>query len=166
MAIVVEDGTGLSNAQAYASAADLQAYCAERALSLADYNEAAQEAALVISAKDWIDGYHEFVYNKLDEDQALDFPRDNDIGLPDEIVLANIKAAYLQLQGLLLVNLSGLSVAGTVESESKAVGSLSKSVKYKNGSAQVYGRILPADLTNLLRPYLSNSGLIGTVSRA
>ncbi len=165
MAIIVEDGTGKSNSQCYCDVAYLDAYLLERGIT-STATTTAKEAALVVSAKDWIDGQHEFIDVKLDEDQAMEFPReDTDIGLPDDIVLANAKAAYLQLQGLLLVDISSISTSGIIESESKDLGPLSKSVTYKSGSAQIYGRILPKDLTNLLKPYLSNSGF-GTVSRA
>ena len=164
MAIVIEDGTGLSNAQAYDSVASLDAYLAERGLTTAA-TIAQKESALVIAAKDWIDGRHVFAYDKLVPTQALKFPRDNDEGLPNDIKLANIKAAWLQLQGLLLVDLTSISTSGTVESESKSVGPLSKSVTFKDGSAQVYARILPADLTNLLNPYLLAGGGMGRTFR-
>lgn len=165
MAIIVEDGTGLSTAQAYVDAAYLQAYCLERGLSLDGFDQTKQEAALVVAAKDWIDGQHEFANEKLVSTQALEFPR-TVFGFPNDIKLANAKAAYLHLNGALLVDVTKISTSGTIESESKQVGPLSKSVSYKSGTAQVYGRVLPVDLTNLLRPYLSQSGMIGRVYRA
>ena len=164
MAIVVEDGTGLSNAQCYCSVAYLDAYLAERGLAHG-HSTNDKEYALVIAAKDWIDGQHDFNGEKIEATQALKFPRDI-YDLPEDIKLANAKAAHLHLHDSLLVDTTAISVAGTVESESKQVGTLSKSVKYKSGSAQIYGRVLPADLTSLLRPYLSASGMMGTVSRA
>lgn len=163
MAIVVEDGTGLSNAQAYVDAVYLDAWMAERGYTTTA-TEPEKEAALVVSAKDWIDGEHDFANEKLIEDQALEFPR-TVFGFPEAIKQANAQAAYLQLNGALLVDTSTISTSGVVESESKSVGSLSKSVTYKNGSAQIYGRILPKSLTNLLKPYLSNAGGLGVVYR-
>ena len=164
MAIVVEDGTGLSNAQCYCSVEYLDAYLTERGLSHG-HNTADKEAALVIAAKDWIDGEHDFIENKLVSTQALKFPRDNDVGLPEAIMQANAQAAHLHLHDSLLVDTTSISTSGAVESESKAVGSLSKSVTYKSGSAQIYSRILPKNLTNLLRPYSLNSGGLGVVYR-
>ena len=163
MAIVVEDGTGLSNAQCYCDVAYLDAYLTERNIAHG-HSTADKEAALVIAAKDWIDGFHAFRGEKLVETQALSFPTDED-GFPEAIKLANAKAAHLHLHSLLLVDQSLISTSGIVESESKGLGPLSKSVTYKSGSAQVYGRILPKDLTNLLVPYLDASGLMGTVRR-
>lgn len=154
MAILVEDGTGLSNAQCYCSVAYLDAWMAERGYTTTALT-ATKEAALVVAAKDWIDGQHTFVDEKLDEDQALEFPRlDEEIGLPAKILQANAQAAYLHLNGLLLVSLSSLSVTGQVESESKSVGTLSKSTTYARGTSQTYSRVLPSDLIRLLQPYL------------
>lgn len=164
MALVVEDGSGLSAAQAYESASSLTAYLAERGYT-DTYTDAQKEQALLISAQDWIDGQHNYANEKLVSTQALKFPRDNDVGLPDDIKKANLKAAYLQLQSLLLVDLSTVSTSGAIESESKSVGPLSKSTTYTEGSAQIYGRVLPADLENLLKPYLLNSGGFGRTYR-
>lgn len=153
MAIIVEDGTGLANAQCYCSVTYLDAYLAERGLSHG-HNTADKEAALVIAAKDWIDGQHTIASGKLVSTQALKFPT-VDNGLPEDIKIANAKAAHLQLHGLLLVDTSTINVNGDIESESSSVGSLSDSVTYKSGSSQRYSRVLPTDLTMLLQPYLS-----------
>lgn len=164
MAIIVEDGSGVTGAQCYSTVAALDEYIDERGYTNT-YTTQQKESALVISAKDWIDGRHTFANEKLVSTQGMQFPRDNGVGLPDDIKLANLKAAYLQLQGLLLVDLTSLNTSGTVESESKSVGPLSKSTKYVEGSAQIYGRILPTDLTSLLKPYLLNSGGFGRTYR-
>lgn len=161
--IVVEDGEGLSAAQAYADVAYLDAWMLERGYTTTK-TEQQKEAALVISAKDWIDGQNSFANEKLVDTQSLEFPR-TVFGFPDAIRQANAQGAWLQLNGALLVDTGTISTSGTVESESKSVGSLSKSVTYKSGSAQIYGRILPKQLTNLLKPYLLNSGGLGVVYR-
>jgi hypothetical protein len=152
MAIIVEDGTGLADAQCYCSLEYLDAYLEERGLEH-DHSDADKERALVIAAKDWIDGYHTFNSEKLVSTQALKFPTEDD-GLPADILLANAKAAHLYLHDLLLVDLSLVSTSGEVESESKSIGTLSKSTSYRAGTAQRYSRVLPRDLTNLLQPYL------------
>lgn len=156
MTIVVEDGSGVPGAQSYASVAELDAYAVYR-LDLTNYNTAQKEAALVIASTDWMDGTHTFRSEPLTTDQGLFFPTVQD-GFPTAIKTAALKAALLQLQGLLMVDLTKISQSGAIESESKSVGPLSKSVTYKSGTAQLYARILPADLTNLLKPYLSPSG--------
>ncbi len=168
MAIVVENGTGLSNAQAYCDYNYFHAYVTERGITHS-HSQATIEAALVVAAKDWIDGYHSFIGEKLVSTQALQFPRlfEDAVTYPDsfpaEIKLANAKAAWLQLQGLLLVDQSTLSLSGAVTAESKSVGALSKSVSYESGTAQTYARVLPKDLTNLLKPYLFSFGQMRVV---
>jgi hypothetical protein len=157
MAITVEDGTGVTGANSYASVAALDAYAVHR-LSLTAYNTAAKESALVIASMDWVDGQHTFRGESLTDTQGLFFPTEDD-DLPADIVTATLKAALLQLQGLLLVDLTSISTSGEVESESKSVGSLSKSTTYRSGSSQRYSRILPRDLTSLLWPYLLANGM-------
>lgn len=155
MAVIVEDGTGKSDAQCYCDHTYVLNYLAERGITHS-YTQSAIEGALVISAKDWIDGQHTFRYEILVEDQALSFPRAV-FGFPSNIPLANCKAAILQLKGALLVDTSKISTSGTVTSESKQLGPLSKSVTYKDGTDQTYYRVLPVDLTRLLKPYLLKS---------
>lgn len=152
MAIIIENGTGLSNAQAYASAAEFNAYMTERSQTHS-YSAQAIEGALVAGAKDWIDGQHEFANSKLVETQALKFPR-TVFEFPASIKIANIKAALLHLQGALLVDTTAISTGGDVESKTEKVGELSESVTYRNGTSQTYSRVVPLELTNLLRPYL------------
>lgn len=164
MAIIVEDGTGKADAQCYCDVAYLDAYMLERGVTLSQ-TESEKEAALVIAAKDWIDGEHCFAYEKLVETQALEFPRDNDIGLPSDILKANAAAANLQLNGALLVDTASISTGGIVEGEAKSVGPLSKSTTYAKNSAQIYSRILPQSLKKLLQPYLRNSAGLGRTYR-
>lgn len=165
MAIIVEDGTGLSTAQTYVDVAYFTAWANERGLFDVSWTDAIIEPALVIAAKDWIDGEHEFAGDQVTTTQALDFPRDEWDGVPVDIKQANAYAGYLQLKGLLQVDLAGISTAGQVESESKSVGTLKKSTTYARNTAQIYSRVLPKQLNNLLKPYLAIDGGLGRVYR-
>lgn len=162
MAIVVETGAGLSNAQCYCDVAYLDAYLTERGLAHG-HNTADKEAALVIAAKDWIDGEHDFAGEKLVSSQALQFPRVFDDAtldqFPEAIKQANAHAAHLHLHSSLLVDTTAISTSGAVASESKSVGSPPKSVEYVSGTQQIYSRVLPKNLTNLLKPYLFSGGM-------
>ena len=161
MAIIVEDGTGKSNANAYCDFATFSAYCSERGI-VHSFAQEQVEAALVISAKDWIDGEHNFANYPLTNTQSMKFPRayTNQMGfvvygVPSAIVLANCKAAWLELNGLLRVDLAGVSLNGVIESESSSLGGgLSESITYKSGTSQAFSRVIPNDLKNLLSPYL------------
>lgn len=156
MVFIVEDGNGISGAVSYASVAELRDYASYR-YDVTTKADSELEAALVVASVDWVDGQHTFSGYPLTETQGLDFPIAG-VGLPANIKNAAMKAALLQLQGLLMVDLASISSNGTVESESKSVGPLSKSVTYKSSSSQIYSRILPSDLTRLLTPYLYQSG--------
>ena len=153
MPFVVENGTGITGANSYATVAELDAY-AEFRYDMTGKSTQDKQSALVVASSDWLDGQHTFNGEKLVSTQGLDFPTVGD-GLPDAIKEAALKAALLQIQGLLMVDLTSISTTGEVTSESKSVGPLSKSVTYKSGSSQRYSRILPTDLTNLLKPYLA-----------
>ena len=161
MAFVVEDGNGTPGANSYAELFELEDYAVHR-LDLTGYSEAQQQAALVIASSDWLDGTHALASRRLTETQGLHFPTVAH-GLPTDIKIAAIKAALLELQGLLRVDLSAISQTGSIESESKGLGPLQKSVTYRAGSAQTSKRILPADLTRLLMPYCIPGGLGRTV---
>lgn len=156
MPFIVENSTGVTGANSYASVADLQAY-AEFRLDLSDYTTQQMQSALVVASSDWVDGQHTFSGEPLNTSQGLDFPLVG-IGLPGDIKNAAMQAALLQLQGLLLVDLSAVASGKEVLSESKSLGPLSKSVTYAKSVSQVYSRVLPVSLTNLLKPYLYQSG--------
>lgn len=164
MAIVVEDGTGKSNAQSYCDYAFYHAFVTEMGLQHS-HSEEQTEPALVTASKRWIDWQHEFAGEKLTETQALEFPRDNDIGLPIKIKQAAAYGAWLHLNNALLVNTTTLSTTGDIISQRKKLDVLETEVTYAEGSAQTYSRVLPADLENLLRPYLKSNAQFGRAVR-
>jgi len=157
MALVVENGTGLANANCYVSKADFLAYCDVRNLDLDAYSSPQIEAAIVVAAKDWEDGEHDFISDPLTDTQSMKWPRVN-YGLPQAIIEANNRAAHMQLFGLLLVDYAAMDTKGDIVEESSGLATLKDSVKYAEGTAQRYGRVLPASLTNLLKPYLALGG--------
>lgn len=163
MALIVEDGTGLNNAQCYVDADYLRAYLFDRVKVQDEYTTQQLESALVVAAQDWIDT-HEFKSDILVDTQALEWPRKCYDGIPEKIKKANAEAARLHLLDALLVDTSKISESGAVESQSQKLSTLSTSTKFKDGTQQVYGRILPKQLKALIRPFLASSGL-GSVVR-
>lgn len=74
MALIVEDGTGLANAESYVSLSDLSAYIASRGLTLSGSDTAKER--LVRRAMDYVESYgHRFTGIKLTREQALQWPR-------------------------------------------------------------------------------------------
>lgn len=75
MAIVVEDGTGIENAETYATVAELEAYAAKRGLTLTTNTEANKERLLRL-ASDYIESkLYRLAGYKSHQRQALAFPR-------------------------------------------------------------------------------------------
>lgn len=74
MALIVEDGTGLTTAESYVSVADCTTYCTAHALSAWTGADAVKESALR-NATQYIDTNYDFKYEKTYVDQALEFPR-------------------------------------------------------------------------------------------
>lgn len=163
MAFTVEDGTGITGANAYIATTFLDSWAASRAYDLSAYDAAAKEAAITISSSDWIDLYHNFKGEPLSATQGLKMPT-NETVYDDKWRSLVANAAYMQLKGLLLVDESLISTSGTVESESKSLGPLSKSVAYAKGTAQTYRRKTPS-LDAAIRTYLSFSDGLGTMRR-
>lgn len=77
MALTVEDGTGLSDADSYIELTFADSYHSDRGNSAwADASESEREQALR-KAVDYIDTAYRFRGIRLEEDQALEFPRDD-----------------------------------------------------------------------------------------
>lgn len=161
--IIIEDGTGLEDSQAYCDYAFYVAFVAEMGLSFTHTREQI-EPALVTATKRWVDWQHEFAGVKLVDTQSLEFPRDL-FGLPVKVKQATAYAAWLHLQGALLVDTTAISTNGDVISERKVLDVLETETTYAEGSAQTFGRILPQELENLLKPYLKQSTGLGRVTR-
>lgn len=75
MTLIVEDGTGLPNAEAYISVADADAY--HSAMGNAEWTgaDAAKEAALR-RATQYLDSHYKFRMQQLTTDQRLAWPRE------------------------------------------------------------------------------------------
>lgn len=156
MAIVIEDGTGLTDAEAYISVADADTYFAARGnAAWGALLEAAKEAALRLGAD-----YMEAVYGerwkgaRVSMTQALSWPRDGvcvngfevaDDVVPTAVARANAELAMRASAGTLLAD-QGAQVV------SETVGPIS--VTYAEGARQ-YTRY--AYVNGLLGAYLDGS---------
>lgn len=145
MTLIVEDGTGLPNAEAYISVADADAYFEARGnMAWGDLALPAREAALRLGAD-----YMAQVYGprwagaRLTDTQALDWPRCRE-GVPAAVARANAELAARAASGPLLAD-QGPAV------KSETVGPLS--VTYADGARQsVRYAAVDAMLAPLLRP--------------
>jgi hypothetical protein len=69
------------------------------------------------------------------------------------------------MNNALLVDTTAISVSGDVLSERDKLDVLETEKTYAEGSAQTFSRVLPAELENLLKPYLKQSTGFGRVTR-
>lgn len=69
MAVIVEDGTGLSNSNSYVSDAELLSYANARGIALLS-----STTPLLVMATDWLET-KSFIGNKGSQNQALQWPR-------------------------------------------------------------------------------------------
>jgi hypothetical protein len=169
MALVVEDGTGVPNAESYLSVSGLQTYCANRNLSLGNTVEVnVLEAALRV-ATEYLEGryYGKWYGTPSTETQALSWPREN-VSKPSggfyavTAMPAALLAATAQIAQREVTN-PGSLLPDSVSSQrikSKSVGPVS--VTYADSSSSSSSDLpnMPV-VEDLLRPLLSsgNSGL-------
>lgn len=178
MALVVEDGTGLSNAEAYASAATADVYHAAHGAPAAWTASTADEKddALRIAGE-----YLQVVYggrwrgqkNDTNVNQALDFPRKNMVvddylipasgagAIPTDVVNANIILANKHREAVTASTPTSLipdeSNSGTERRRLVKVGPITKDVGYATANPP-YKRYRIVDL--MLRRYLNESGVL------
>lgn len=132
MAIEVEDGTGLADADSYISLADADTYATAYGLTTWTGTDAAKETALR-QATEYLDTSFDWIGELKTNTQALGWPRDDAedrdgrelIGVPVRVQRATVQVAALALSGALLVSES----EGIVSSVSAG----SVSVSFKNG---------------------------------
>lgn len=122
--MIVETGTGITDANALITVAEFDTYMSDRALTN-DYTTEQKESAIIVSSVDYIDTFFTFLGTRLEPDQGMQLPT-NVVTITAAIKRACANAAYLHLIGRLFVNPTSVLQAA-ITSESKSVGSLSKS---------------------------------------
>lgn len=92
MALIVEDGTGLDDADSYISLADARTFAANYGITLpADDTEA---EITLRQGTQYVDLQEDcFVGDRLTDTQALAYPRDDDSGMPKALGKATVYAA-------------------------------------------------------------------------
>lgn len=135
MALVVEDGTGIANANSYVDATYVSTYLTERGRSTAwlALNDAQREAAL-IKATDYIDLRFSklFIGSKLTTTQSLAWPREyssneTDYGLvPTNLKKACAEYASRSMSAELLTD----TPTGVVKRKKEKVGPIEEETEY------------------------------------
>ena len=166
MANVVEDGTGLSNANAYINVAFADAYFTERNI-VAWVGTTAEKEAFIVRGTDYIElvfGY-QFVGAKFLTTQALQHPRIADdgtsLGVPLNLKKACAEYALIAKNSPLIIN-PGYSADGMRVTEiNKEVAGIKKSIKYNVNQLPIQIRPYPtADMYLKSLIYSVSVGLI------
>lgn len=162
MAFLVEDGTGIAGATAYADIAFCDEYHADRGNDAWTAADAMKQAA-ILKATDHVERLYSrrWIGCRGSEGQGLSWPRlyayDHDgyllEGVPEALKRAVAEYALRALSATLIPDPS--ATVGEVASETKRVGPIEKTVEYRIRSSRI-PRYPAADL--LLRPLLSSSG--------
>jgi hypothetical protein len=158
MALIIEDGTGLADADAYISVVDFKAYCDGRGMSYAGKSDTDIEISLRKAAA-YIDTVKRYKGSRISASQALEFPRSglSDFGgltitgVPKRVKDASAELAFKAFDTDLHKDLDR---GGKVVSES--VGPIS--VTYANDAP--VGKMFTSAM-RLLEPFFRDSGDLG-----
>jgi hypothetical protein len=165
VAIVVEDGTGLSTANSYLSVADAKVYWTDRGFVYSGYTDP-QIAVALIQATDYIEARYgsRFFGVRLVASQALSFPRSylydlagNAIsGVPARLEAATAEYAQRALVAALAPDPVFDDTGTTVMRKREKVGPIETDISYTGGGPSTFRPYPMADA--LLADYASAAG--------
>lgn len=109
MALIIEDGTGVANADSYASIAEARAYASARGITLSAVD--ADVEILLRRGADFIDSLEpQFKGDRVESDQALAWPRENVIVFADTEPLPSTEIPALLLKAQCQLAVDAVSV--------------------------------------------------------
>lgn len=130
--LIIEDGSGVENADTFVSVVDADQYAIDRGLSswAGETDTTAKEAALRRAADYLRDNYAQRWRGEPNEDgQALPFPRNGETTIPAPVIRANIELAIIALDAPLW---EVEEARGGILAESRGVGPLQRSFQFAN----------------------------------
>jgi hypothetical protein len=175
MSLIVEDGSGMEDAESYVSVADFKARLDKLGHSYADFSDAEIESALRRGTA-YIDAKYRSAFPgtpTLGREQALEWPREDvytaisveidDDEMPRELIKATIEASRRELTS------PGSLTPDYVETDrvvSETVGPLS--VTYQNSTGASDARPVITEIDEILAPILTRpqTGSYGFLQRA
>jgi len=161
MAFVVEDGTGLANANSYASAATADAYFSDRGVSSWTGSSTIKEQALV-RATDYIERMFgsRFIGYPFVDTQALSFPRviAYETEMPVAVVRACCEYALRALSAKLMPDPKQDASGFPIRLKKTVVGPIETSLEFLSSSPDIQRDYPDGDL--LLKPYLLDNGRV------
>lgn len=167
MAFTVQDDNGsVSGANSYATVAEASAYFSDRGI-LSWASVANKEAALVL-ATDYLDERFNYIGERLNVDQATEWPRynaydrdDNYVeGIPTEVKEAVFEYALLAASQDLNPTPDRDDTGRKVQSKSEMVGPISESVTFTSGAVFELPKYPKADRKLIARGLVVRGGRI------
>ena len=151
---IVEDSTGLPNANSLASVQDFKDCYSLRNVNISTLTDTQIEGFLVLGT-DYIVQKYDFKGSKLKDTQSLPFPRvvNNETIFRTNVKYATILLAFKSQNGSLLAD-------SQQQVKKEKVDVLE--VEYMDGSSS---EVIYNDVLGYLKPYLSNAGNIYNISR-
>lgn len=151
---IVEDSSGLPNANSLASVQDFKDYYSLRNINISTLTDTQIEGFLVLGT-DYIVQKYDFKGSKLKDTQSLPFPRfvNNETIFPNNVKYATILLAFKSQNGSLLAD-------SQQQVKKEKVDVLE--VEYMDGSSS---EVVYNDVLGYLKPYLSNAGNVYNISR-
>ena len=151
---IVEDSTGLPNANSLASVQDFKDYYLLRNVNISTLTDTQIEGFLVLGT-DYIVQKYDFKGSRLKDTQSLPFPRvvNNETIFPINVKYATILLAFKSQNGNLLAD-------SQQQVKKEKVDVLE--VEYMDGSSS---EVVYNDVLGYLKPYLSNAGNVYNISR-
>lgn len=144
MVLIIEDGTGLIDAESYVSVADADTYIDKYVFDTSAWDGAStgeKEKALRMATQ-WLDEAFNWKGRKADDDQALSWPRAHVVdsegyGIDSDTIPGSIKNACSEgavraLSGELVSDID--AGTGAVEESAVKVGPIEEKVKYVGGA--------------------------------
>ena len=166
MTFIIEDGTGLSTANAYEAVAFADSYFADRGITAWTGSSTVKEQAIV-KATDYVDTKFGASFRgiPLVSDQALAFPRADLLdaqgnaieGIPEKFKKAVAEYALRALTASLLPDPTVDESGMRLKSKKEVVGPIEESLEYSGGGAIYTFKPYPA-ADKLLQEYLVNAG--------
>lgn len=163
MALIVEDGTGITGANALISVAEFDAFAADRGIPNYTYLASDKESAIVVATVDFINTDFKFIGEPLKTIQGLQIPTQH-VGVEQNIKLACYHAALLHLKNRLFVDPLDFEVSGQIVAERSKLDVLEEEKTYKPGSNYTNKYPTP-QIDKLLQPYTTNYGGLGSMKR-
>lgn len=125
--IIVEDGSGVANANSYVSLEQQKQYALSRGLTLPDTDEAIE--SLMHQAVDYLQYNYQYKGEKTYPDAELEFPRTGIKGYASDQIPTRVKNAQMQLATLAYTNdLAPVTSSGVVREKVDVI-----EVQYSDG---------------------------------